>query len=59
MGKNYNAKLFLSYHLPYIYIFPPPCLFICENGKTETMTKSIEDLLKELQNDKSWKEIDF
>lgn len=59
MNTKYNVKLFLSYHPPYIYIFPPPYLFARGNGKTETTMESIKDLLEELQNDKSWKEIDF
>ncbi len=57
--EKYKVKLFSSYYSPYIYIFPPPCLFARGNGKMETMIKSIEDSLKRLQNNKLWKEIDF
>lgn len=57
--EKYKVKLFSSYHPPYIYIFPPPCLFARGNGKIETMMESVEYLLEKLQNDKSWKEIDF
>lgn len=56
--ENEKIKLFSSDYPPYIYIFPPPCLFARGNGKLELAEKKLEEILEELK-DGTWKEIDF
>lgn len=56
--EDEKMKLFSSDHPPYIYIFPPPCLFARGNGKPELTEKRLEEILEELK-DGSWKEMDF
>ena len=56
--ENEKINLFSSDHPPYIYIFPPPCLFTRGNGKSELTEKKLEEILQELK-DGTWKEMDF
>ena len=56
--ENEKIKLFSSDHPPYIYIFPPPCLFARGNSKSELTEKKLEEILQELK-DGTWKEMDF
>ncbi len=56
--ENEKINLFSSDHPPYIYIFPPSCLFARGNGKSELTERKLEEILQELK-DGTWKEMDF
>ena len=56
--ENEKINLFSSDRPPYIYIFPPPCLFARGNSKSELTEKKLEEILQELK-DGIWKEMDF
>ena len=56
--ENEKINLFSSDHPPYIYIFPPSCLFARGNSKSELTEKKLEEILQELK-DGTWKEMDF
>lgn len=56
--ENEKINVFSSEQPPYIYIFPPPCLFARGNSKSELTEKKLEEILQELK-DGTWKEMNF